>query len=363
MHTGLPLSRPQPDAQRAIDFLMGRAKLDRPPLVEYIVDEAILRPVVEGLLGRVWAAPAGEPGALEAYLDNFAAFYYRMGYSLVKFEQSLAFPSYHLAADDTAPNISRVRSWNDQHRGVIASWDDLERYPWPEVDAFDFSAFEILSRRLPEGMGLMLSHAGGPYEILSALMSYEGLCLAIYDDFALVQAAAEQIGQRMLRFYEHLLSLDRVAAIFPGDDMGFRTGTLIGPDHLRALTLPWHKRFAGLAHARGVPYFLHSCGNLRAIMDDLIAEVGIDGKHSYEDAIIPVEEFQARYGGRIAVLGGLDVHTLSAGTPADVRRRARQLIETCAPRGRYAIGSGNSIPSYVPLENYLAMVAEANGLP
>lgn len=363
MDASLPLKNPQPDAQRAIDFLMGQGRLARPPLVEYIVDEAILRPVVEGLLGRAWASPSGAPGALEAYLANFVEFYYRLGYSLVKFEQSLAFPSHHLLAADTAPNVDRARAWNDQHRGAITSWDDLERYAWPEVAEFDFSAFEILNRRLPEGMGLMLSHAGGPYEILSALMSYEGLCLAIYDDFALVQAVADEIGQRMLRFYEHLLSLERVSAIFPGDDMGFRTGTLIGPGHLRALTLPWHKRFAALAHSHGVPYFLHSCGNVRAILDDLIDEVGIDGKHSYEDAILPAEAFQACYGGRIAVLGGLDVHTLSAGTPADVRRRARQLIETCAPRGRYAIGSGNSIPSYVPVENYLAMVAEANGLP
>ena len=42
-----------------------------------------------------------------------------------------------------------------------------------------------------------------------------------------------------------------------------------------------------------------------------------------------------------------------------MRQRTRFLIETCGSRGRYAIGSGNSIPSYVPLDNYLAMVDEA----
>ena len=30
--------------------------------------------------------------------------------------------------------------------------------------------------------------------------------------------------------------------------------------------------------------------------------------------------------------------------------------------GRYAVGSGNSIPSYIPVENYLAMVDEALGM-
>ena len=94
-------------------------------------------------------------------------------------------------------------------------------------------------------------------------------------------------------------------------------------------------------------------------MEDLITTVQIDGKHSYEDAILPVEQFQARYGYRIAVLGGVDVDILAASTPDRVRQRTRTLMETCGQRGRYAVGSGNSIPSYIPVVNYLSMVDEA----
>jgi uroporphyrinogen decarboxylase len=190
-------------------------------------------------------------------------------------------------------------------------------------------------------------------------MSLEGLCLALYDDPELVRAVAERVGERMVGFYRHLLDLDRLIAIFQGDDMGFRTATLISPADLCEIVLPWHKRFAGMAHARGVPYFLHSCGNLETIYERLIAKVGIDGKHSFEDAILPVQAFQARYGDRIAVLGGIDVDLLASASPEHVRAKTRSLIETCGARGRYAVGSGNSIPSYIPLENYLAMVDEA----
>jgi uroporphyrinogen decarboxylase len=94
-------------------------------------------------------------------------------------------------------------------------------------------------------------------------------------------------------------------------------------------------------------------------MEDLIEDVKIDGKHSFENAIIPIQDFQARFGRRIAVLGGLDVNILSTQSPEEVRKGTRHLIETCGSRGRFAIGSGNSIPSYVPVENYLAMVDEA----
>ena len=71
------------------------------------------------------------------------------------------------------------------------------------------------------------------------------------------------------------------------------------------------------------------------------------------------DKFQANYGERIAVLGGVDINILANGTTDEVRERTRYLIETCSSRGKYAIGSGNSIPSYVPVKNYLAMVDEA----
>jgi uroporphyrinogen decarboxylase len=94
-------------------------------------------------------------------------------------------------------------------------------------------------------------------------------------------------------------------------------------------------------------------------MDDLIADVGIDAKHSFENAIMPVTEFQARYGGRIGVLGGVDVDILGRGSAEQVRAEVRRINEVCHPRGRFCIGSGNSIPSYIPVPNYLAMLDEA----
>ena len=358
MLKNLPVEKPKPDGKRFIEVLMGRAG-GKPPLVEYLVDDVLMRPIVTEMLGRSWVVPQDDRQSLEAFLDNFIQFWYRLGYDFVRFEQDMGFQTKNILAPDPAPGSHKDRSWPDQHHGIINNWEEFERYPWPKIEEVDFYAYEYINNHLPEGMGLIVSHGGGIYEHLSSMMSYEGLCLAIHDNPELVQAMSDRIGSLMEAYYRHLLSLDRVICLFPGDDMGFRTATLLAPQQLRKYGLPWHKRFAGMAHQRGIPYFLHSCGNLEKIMVDLIEDVGIDGKHSYEDAIIPVEDFQARYGNRIAVLGGVDVHRLTTGTQDQVRQRVRFLIETCGGRGRYAIGSGNSIPSYIPLANYLAMVDEA----
>jgi uroporphyrinogen decarboxylase len=147
-------------------------------------------------------------------------------------------------------------------------------------------------------------------------------------------------------------------ALWMGDDMGFKTGTMISPRHLRKYVFPIQKQIAAIAHQKGLPFLLHSCGNLEAVMEDLINEVGIDAKHSFEDVIEPVEQFSARYGNRIAVIGGVDLDLLARGTEEQIRTRTRQILTACAPSGGYVLGSGNSIANYIPPRNFLAMLDE-----
>jgi uroporphyrinogen decarboxylase len=356
----IPIRNPRPDAKEFVDILLGRRTTHRVPLVEYIVDEVVMRPIVQDLLGRTWCDMGADRNSQIAYLNNFIAFWHAMGYDFVRYEEGLPLPQHKLLVADTALASTKDRAWADEHQGAIMSWEDFEKYPWPKVEEYDFSRYEYLNAHLPDGMGLISSHGGGVFEHLSWIMSFEGLCTALMEQPDLVAAVAERLGRLMENFYTHILDLDRLIVLFPGDDMGYRSATMISPRDLRKYTLPWHARFAAMAHAKGLPYFLHSCGNLHAIMEDLISDVKIDGKHSYEDAILPVQDFQFRYGSRIAVLGGLDINILSGRPPDEVRRHVRFLIDTCHPRGRYAIGSGNSVPSYVPAENYLTMIDEAH---
>lgn len=355
----LPLQNAKPDGASFISAIMGRAKPNRPPLVEYLIDDSLRKPIVTDLMGRSWVdAQPGDRASLNAYFDNFIAVWQQLGYDFVRFEQGLQFSQFQVTGDDPTRSDGK-RSWNDMHHGVITSWADFEHYLWPTVTPEFFANYEYLDKHLPEGMGLIVCHAGGIYEHLAAIFSYEGLCLSLYDQPDLVAAVAEKLGSLMDDVYRQLVELEHVISIFPGDDMGFRSATLLPPVALRQYTLPWHARYASLAHAHGLPYFLHSCGNLREIMPDLIDTVGIDAKHSFENAIMPVDEFQVQYGNKIGVLGGVDIDILGRATPEQVRSETRRLVEICGARGRYAIGSGNSIPSYVPLENFLSMLDEA----
>ena len=253
------------------------------------------------------------------------------------------------------------RRFQDEHVGPITSWEEFEAFQWPDPERDEvYRMFEWCEEHLPDDM-CVLATAGFAHfnEHLSWLMGYETLCYALFDRRDLVRAISERLLAITEAAVRRVLQFGRVRLVFGTDDMGFRSATLISPDDLREFVLPNHRRIAALVHEAGHPYLLHCCGNLAQIMDDLIDDVGIDAKHSYENAILPAPEFQARYGDRIGVLGGVDVDILARASAEEVRAATRALIEACHPRGRYAIGSGNSIPSYVPVENYLTMLDEA----
>jgi len=196
------------------------------------------------------------------------------------------------------------------------------------------------------------------FEHVTWLMSYEGLSLALYDQPDLVDAVFERVGTIQHHVAQRLMEYDRVEVLFGGDDMGFRTGTMVSPEVLIGKALPWHKKNAELAHARGKLYLLHSCGKMDSLMPALIEDVGIDGRHSFEDAIEPVTLAKQRYGDRIALIGGIDVDLLARGRPEAIRKRVREVLEVCQPGGGYCLGSGNSITNYIPLDNYLTMLDE-----
>jgi uroporphyrinogen decarboxylase len=284
-----------------------------------------------------------------------------LGYDYVRQGvDALDMPLNRTTTQDTA-ELARAggRVYTDETKGPITSWEEFERYPWPDPQAVTTRALEWYERHLPDDMCVIGSGGFAHFaEYLTWLMGYETLCYKLYDDRDLVRAIADRLMDLYVVMLERILAFERVEIVWGSDDMGFKTGPMIGPDDLREFVLPGHKKMATMSHAAGKPYLLHSCGNLSTIMEDLIEDVKIDAKHSFEDTIEDVRELKGIYGDRIALLGGIDVDFLCRADEAAIRARVRDTLEICMPGGGYCLGTGNSVTNYIPLENYLAMMDE-----
>jgi uroporphyrinogen decarboxylase len=346
--------RPDPDFSRLRKALLREGEPDRVPFYELFADWEIVVAVTDNL-------DIVDPKfrrEVEAIEDRAIRFYYMLGYDYVPAGAGINLPRHNiLTAPDTAELSKGQRTWADERHGTIETMEDFERYPWPSPQSIDLSNIERLGGNLPDGM-MVIGSTSGVLENVTWLMGYEVLSLALYDDPDLVEAMFERIGELLLAAHEAMADMDCVGALVLGDDMGFKTATMISPEHLRRYVFPWQKRIAEAAHRHDKPLILHSCGNLSEIMEDLIEYVGIDAKHSFEDEIMPVAEFKRIYGDRVAVLGGVDVGFLCRATPEDVRRYVRDVLDACAPGGGYCLGTGNSVANYIKLENYLTMLDE-----
>ncbi|MGQ9628905.1 MAG: uroporphyrinogen decarboxylase family protein [bacterium] len=347
--------KPDPDFSRFRKALLREGEPDRVPFYELFADPEIMEAVLGEPITRLNLDDGNER---KKYLRAVVRFYHSLGYDYLPLAPKVFPPRDNvLESRDTADLPREKRTWVDEHRGMIETRKDFERYPWPSLSSVNFSDFEFLSRNLPEGMKV-IGGTSGVLENVMWLMGYEPLSYALYDDPNLVGDMFRRVGEILSEVHREMAEFDCVGALYMGDDMGYKTGTMIAPELLKKHVFPWQKRAVSAAHSRNLPFILHSCGNLEAVMDDLIDYVGIDAKHSYEDAILPVTEAKRLYGDRICILGGVDVDFICRSSEDDVRSYVRRVMRECGPGGGYALGTGNSVANYIPLKNYLAMLDE-----
>ena len=147
-----------------------------------------------------------------------------------------------------------------------------------------------------------------------------------------------------------------VDGIFFSDDWGTQTGLLMNPEDWRRWYKPWYARMFDSVHAGGAQVWMHLCGNVTAILPDLI-EIGLDVLNPVQPQAMDVDTLAACYAGRLCFYGGVDVQgTLPLGTPEDVRAEVRHLVDilgSCG--GGYIGGTSHTILPDTPPENIIAL--------
>jgi uroporphyrinogen decarboxylase len=199
----------------------------------------------------------------------------------------------------------------------------------------------------------------GVFECVQDITGFEALCYIKYDDAELYEALFSKVGDVLVSVWERFLREFGVSYCVCrfGDDLGFKSNTLLDAEDIRKLIIPHYRRIVDLVHANGKPFLLHSCGCIFNVMDDIISGAGIDAKHSNEDVIAPWSRWIDDYGQRIGNFGGIDTDALCASNTGDLVSYITEVYRLCEKKGHgIAIGSGNSIPDYVDPDRYGQML-------
>ncbi len=342
------LRLPRPDFAGFLNVISREAEPNRVPLAELFHDQEIMF--------AIQGPPSDDSD--DGMAAWSVAFWRDLGYDYITARTNVQFPRSGLDVADTAVLAREKRGWANENSGVITSWEEFEGYRWPEVTPESFRTLEATARCLPDGMKVVALFPSGVFENTTQLMGFSQFSYALAESPDLVKAIFQRVGETLCALVETTTSMEWVGAQWLNDDLGFRSGTLASPQVIREHVFPYYQRICDTAHRNGRPVFMHSCGKLDRIMDELIDDIGIDAKHSFEHGILPVWEAKRRWGRRVGLLGGVDMDLLARGTEDDVRAYTRRCVEECLPGGGWALGSGNSIANYVPVENFLAMLDE-----
>ena len=306
----------------------------RLPIYEHHISPVIMEQI---LSVSMVALLSGDDHDLDEYYRLFCHFFKTMTYDTVSCEIGLA---------DLLPDHGAIMGGRP---GPIQTRADFERYPWAEVpDRYWQTAdrhFAALSRHLPAGMKALGGVGYGVFEISEDLVGFERLAYMQADDPELFADLYVKIGDLLVEVWARVLAkyADTFAICRMGDDLGFKTSTLVAPRTIRQHVLPQYQRIIGQIKAAGKPFLWHSCGCIFSIMDDVIA-LGINAKHSNEDIIAPYERWIELYGDRIGLLGGIDVDILCRKAPAEVYEIVLARAEVPQPGQRLCTWFGELDP-------------------
>lgn len=249
----------------------------------------------------------------------------------------------------------RRRKWAAEHQGIITSWEDFERHPFPKPEDVDYSPFDAASRLLPEGMQMMAAR-GHIFTEIWELMGFETFAIALYEQPDLIAAMFDRVGALVHHICSTLAEIPNVGALRFNDDLGYANGLLVGPDVYRRYQFPWMKKIVDVGHQKSLPFIYHCDGGVMEVLDDLVA-IGIDALHPIEPKPMDIREVKRRIGDKVCLMGNVpQTYPLAWGSPEDVELHVLQLLRDVAPGGGYCVGSGHSVQDYVPIENFRAMI-------
>jgi len=344
-----------PNFERLRKVLLLEGEPDRVPLIELWIE----REVKEAFLGKPMSGEILDEDP-SYRVEEDVEFWHRAGYDYIHVVPLYKFPKVEHALTDARLGAGTTeageRLWVSEGKGLIMDFASFDRYPWEQVAKIDYSRLEEVGRHLPEGMGVISGSLAGIYEETWMIMGFERFALGVARDEELVRRVVDRVGEILVSIFERVVRYPWVKALWLSDDIAYTEGTIVSPHWLRKNLFPWYERISSVARSRGLPMLYHSDGRLWEVLDDLVA-LGFNALHPIEPKAMDLGELKRRYGHKLCLLGGVDLDfPLTRGRPKDVREAVRRILRDIAPGGGYAIGSSNSIASWVPLENYRALI-------
>jgi uroporphyrinogen decarboxylase len=257
--------------------------------------------------------------------------------------------------------------WN---RSIDKDIGDVEGQVLPEPTLKGYQFPDPLDPRFFEDIPERIEKYGDRYRVFClgfslferawTLRGIENLYMDLLESPEFVHELLGTIADYNIAQVKKALEHD-IDAVYFGDDWGQQHGLLMGYDLWKEFIFPQIKRMYDTVRDAGKTVFIHSCGDVDELFDDLIS-IGLGVFNPFQPEVMDVAEIMSQYRGRLAFWGGVSTQrTMPYGTPEDVRLEVRRMHDL-GRDGGYILSPSHALEGDVPLENLLALIDETRKL-
>jgi uroporphyrinogen decarboxylase len=246
----------------------------------------------------------------------------------------------------------------------VASVAQIEAYPWPDPGLYAYDAAAEWVRAAGDEHALR-----GPYWMplfcrVCDLCGMEQAMVLMLSEGRLFEALLEQVAARVTEVCCRFMEAcgDSLAILCLGDDFATQRGLMVSPEHWRRYLKPHYARLFAEAKRRGKPVWFHSCGDVTAVLGDLI-EIGADVWETVQLHTLPMSapELKREFGRDLVFFGGVNTQRLPFISAAEVREEVLRCVDILGAGGGYICGPDHHIKPDVPPANAVALFDAATG--
>ena len=171
------------------------------------------------------------------------------------------------------------------------------------------------------------------FSIMTMLRGFSG----IMEDLLVDPERADALADAVFGFEENIIrevAGRGFSAVGLADDWGSQTSLLISPELWRSFFKPRYKAQIQLAHSLGLDVYLHSCGYIADIIEDLI-EIELDILNLGQPDLNDVSEMGKKFAGRICFACPVSYQTTGiSGSDQDIVDQIKSYRVNLAVNGR-----------------------------
>jgi uroporphyrinogen decarboxylase len=239
---------------------------------------------------------------------------------------------------------------------------EIENYPWPDPAAYDFAQAGQVAREWGSRYALRGPYWKPLFCQVCALFGMEEAMVRMAVEPKVFEAVLEQVFQYTFEFCRHLLDAcgEALPILCLGDDFATQRGLMISPEQWRKFLKPRYAQLFDLGQRAGKFVWFHSCGDVTAVLPDLI-DLGVDVWETVQLHTLPLspEQLKREYGRHLTFFGGVNTQRLPFLTPEEVRAEVVRCIEVLGRDGGYICGPDHHVKPDVPAANAVAIFETA----